>query len=208
MAMSARNTVCLVSSDASLSNSLKGAFKSAGLTLVTYPSVKQFLSAFEEDAPVGCVIAELRNGLEVLKDLTHGHCIVPVVLLAGGGNLSAVVQAVKAGAFDVVEKPDGLLDSVRRAAAVFQKYQKLFEERVAAAQKIQSLTKREVQVFNLMVQGMPNRKIAEQLGVSPKTLDIHRSNLMFKMEAKTAAELCRANLLDKTNPMLLTQMLG
>lgn len=206
--MSARNTVCVIASDAGLSHALKGPFKSAGLTLVGHATVKQFLGAFEEDAPAGCVIAELRSGLDVLKDLAHGNCIVPVVLLAGGGNLSAVVQAVKAGAFEVVEKPDGLVESAKRAIAVFVKYQKLFEERVAASQKIQSLTKRETQVFDLMLQGIPNRKIAEALKISPKTLDIHRSNLMFKMELKTAAELCRANLLNKTNPMLLTQLLG
>ncbi len=206
--MSARNTIGVVSTDASLGNSLKGTFRSAGLTLVCHTSVKQLLATFEEDTPVGCVITELRNGLDVLKDLAHGNCIVPVVLVGGAGSLSAVVQAVKAGAFDVAEKPDAVLESAKKATALFAKYQSLFEERVVASQKIRTLTKREVQVFNLMVQGVPNRKIAEQLEISPKTLDIHRSNLMFKMEVKTAAELCRANLLDKTNPMLLTQLLG
>jgi two-component system response regulator FixJ len=133
--------------------------------------------------------------------------MLPVVLLAANGTLSAAVHACKAGAFDVVERSD-LVESVKKAFALFAKYQKLFEERAAASVKIASLTKRETQVFNLMVQGIPNRQIAEQIGISPKTLDIHRSNLMDKMEARTPADLCRADLLAKTNPMLLPLVLA
>jgi len=200
--MSAKNTACLISSDAAYCNSLKATFRSAGLTLISHASVKEFLESHDEDQPVGCVLAELRIGVDVLRDLGHGNCMLPVVLLAGDGTLSAAVQAAKAGAFDVVERPD-MIETVKKAFALFSKYQKLFEERAEASVKIGSLTKRETQVFNLMVTGMPNRKIAEEIGISPKTLDIHRSNLMDKMEARTAADLCRANLLARTNPMLL-----
>ena len=205
--MSAKNTVCLISSDAALSNSLKTAFRTHGLTLISHANVKEFLESHDEDQPVGCVITEMRNGLEVMQELGKGNCMLPAVLLSGGASLSAAVQAAKAGAFDVVEKPD-LVESVKKATALFVKYQKLFDERAVASTKIGSLTKRETQVFNLMVQGMPNRTIAEEIGISPKTLDIHRSNLMDKMEARTPADLCRANLLARTNPMLLPLILA
>lgn len=205
--MTPRNTVCLITADTALGNSLKNTFKSANLNLFVHATVKEFLAAHDEDQPVGCVVTTLNQGVDVLKDLVQGHCIIPLVLLAQNPSVPAVVQAIKSGAFDVVERSD-LIDSVKKATSLFVKCQKLFEERADASQRIGSLTRRESQVFNLMVLGLPNREIAEQIGISPKTLDIHRSNLMWKMNAKTGASLVRANLLDKTNPMLLPLLLS
>jgi two-component system, LuxR family, response regulator FixJ len=206
--MSAKNTVCLASEDASLSNALKGSFKSAGLNLISYPSAFEMLEAWDPDKPIHCVIGELRGGLELLKELEENHCVVPVVLLAGPSNLAAAVQATKAGAFDIVDKSDALAESAKKACAHFAKCQKLLEEKEQASERIGSLTRRETQVLNLMVEGKPNRTIAEELGISPKTLDIHRSNLMDKMEARTTADMCRAHLLHKTNPTHLHLVAG
>jgi two-component system response regulator FixJ len=201
--MSAKNIVCVVSQDASLSNSLKGPFKSAGLSLTSQRNVYDFIEALDPDKPVACVISELNGGVDLVKELAEAHCVVPVVLLAGSGSLTTAVQAIKAGAFDVAEKNDALVESAKKAVGFFAKCQKLMEEKAIAAERIDSLTRRESQVLKLMVSGMPNRKIAEELGISPKTLDIHRANLMDKMEARTTADMCRAYLLHTTHPMHL-----
>jgi two-component system response regulator FixJ len=198
--MSAKNTVCVVSEDANLSNVLKAPFKSAGLNLISYPRANDMLEAWDPDKPISCVIGELRGGLEMLKELEENHCVVPVVLLAASGNLAAAVQATKAGAFDIVEKSDALAESAKKACAYYAKCQKLLEEKEVASERIGSLTRREAQVLNLMVEGKQNRMIAEELGISPKTLDIHRANLMDKMAARTTADMCRAHLFHKVNP--------
>ena len=186
--MSGKNTVCVVSSDNGLPNSLKSSFKAAGLTIVGYTSITDFIDSIDPDKPVGCVVSELSRGLELLRDLSENQILVPVVLVAGGGNNTvATVQAIKAGAFDVLDKPDGAAESAKKAAAYAARCQKLLEEKQIAAERIHSLTKREAQVLNLMVEGKPNREIAAELGISTKTLDIHRANLMAKLEARTTA---------------------
>lgn len=206
--MSAKNTVCVVSPDGVLSNALKAPLKSAALNQIVCESVKEFLETYDEDKPIGCVVADIRVGADVLKDLAQGNLVLPVVLYGPGVSASATVQAVKAGAFDVADKMDALVDGLKKATSAYAKYQKLFEERQQASERIQSLTRRETQVLNLMVQGIPNRQIAEELGISTKTLDIHRSNLMDKMAARTAAGLYRAYLLDTTNPAFLPILFG
>jgi FixJ family two-component response regulator len=199
--MSAKNIVCVVSPDAGLSAALKASFKAAGLILTSQASVSDFVDAEDPDRPTSCIVSELAGGNDLLNDLADHHYVVPVVLVGSG--VAAAVQAVKAGAFDVVERTDQVAESAKRAASFFAKCQKLLDEKAAAAERIDSLTKRETQVLHLMVAGKPNREIAQELGISTKTLDIHRANLMDKMEARTSADMCRALLLHKTHPMYL-----
>ena len=201
--MTAKNIVCVVSQDTGLSTSLKAPFKASGLTLTTHVTVSDFIESLDPAKPVGCVIADLHIGTELLKELAEVHAVVPVVLLAAAHNVTTAVQAIKAGAYDVVERTEALAESARKACAFFTKCQKLVEEKAVAAERIDSLTRRETQVLHLMVEGKPNRDIAEELGISTKTLDIHRANLMDKMEARTPADMCRAYLLHKTHPMHL-----
>jgi two-component system, LuxR family, response regulator FixJ len=206
--MSAKYTVCVVSEDSNLNNALKGPFKSAGVGLASYANVEDVLRAVDDEKPIGCLIADLHSGPALLKALAENHCIVPVVLVATSGGVTAAVQAMKAGAFDVVEKPDAAVESTKNATALYAKCKKIYEERCVATSRIDSLTRREAQVLALMVDGKPNRTIAEELGISAKTLDIHRANLMDKMEARTTADMCRAFLLARTNPMHLHLICG
>jgi two-component system response regulator FixJ len=206
--MSAKYAVGIVSEDSHLNNALKGPFKSAGITLSNYARVDDVLRAITDDKPIGCVVADLRAGPALLKALADNHCIVPVVLVANAGGVTAAVQAIKAGAFDVVEKPEAAVESARNALAHYTKCKKLFEERCVATARIDSLTRRESQVLIMMVDGKPNRVIAEELGISAKTLDIHRANLIAKMEARTTADMCRSFLLARTNPMHLHLIIG
>ncbi|MBI1830021.1 MAG: hypothetical protein HYR84_01060 [Planctomycetes bacterium] len=201
--MSAKNIVAVVSPDAALGNALKASFKAAGLTMATYSTVSDFIESLDRHKPVSCAVAEVHFGIDLLTDLAAVHWVVPVVLLAGQHNVTSAVQAIKAGAFDVVERIETVADTARKACAFFLRCQHLVAEKTLAAKRIDLLTKRELQVLNLMVTGMPNRDIADELGISTKTLDIHRANLMEKMEARTSADMVRAYLLHKTHPMHL-----
>lgn len=194
-----RNFVCAVSEDAKFHDSIKGPFKSAGLNLINYTSMKEFLRSLDPEKLPNCVVGELKSSSELLRKLAENHCTSPVVLLASGNQLAAAVQAIKAGAFDVVDKADALADSAKKASTFASRNRDVIAEKAMAAERIDSLTRRESQVLALMVEGVPNREIAEKLEISPKTLDIHRANLMDKMEARTTADMCRAHLLHTTN---------
>ena len=206
--MSAKNTVCLVSDDADLRKSLTASFRSAGLILISLASSMDYLAGLAEQKAHGCVVIDA-TGLDLIKELAKRRIAIPVVVMVPSGSVAAAVQAVKAGAFDVAERSgDAPAEVVKRAFAGFAKMQKLLDEKQAASERVASLTRREVQVLSLMVQGRPNRKIAEELGISPKTLDIHRANLMDKMGARTTADLCRAHLLDRIDAVHLPHVAG
>ncbi|MBM3997145.1 MAG: response regulator [Planctomycetes bacterium] len=198
--MSAKHLVAVVSPDAAIGNALKPSFKAAGLTMATHGTVIDFIESVDRHKPVGCVVAEVHHGLELIKELADVQQVIPVVLLARQHNVTSAVQAIKAGAFDVVERIELIAESARKACAFFARCQKLVDERALAAKRIDLLTKRERQVLNLMVTGMPNRAIAAELGISTKTLDIHRGNLMEKMQARTATDMVRAYMLFKAHP--------
>src|SRR5256885_82214 len=106
--MSAKNTVCLVAEDADLRKTLTASFKSAGLSLVGFASAREYLDGLDDHKPYGCLVVDARgagNGLELIKELSQRKIVMPIVLLVPHGAVSLAVQAVKMGAFDVVEKP-------------------------------------------------------------------------------------------------------
>jgi two-component system, LuxR family, response regulator FixJ len=196
--MSVKNTVSLISADAELRRTLTNTFKSGGITLIGFASTNDYVEGLAEAKPHGALLVD---GIETLKEVLPHHVSVPVIVVVPHGAVALAVQAVKAGAFEVVEKSnkdDAVVESTRKAITTFGKLQKMLEEREVAVSRVASLTPRETQVLNLMVQGLPNRVIAKELGISPKTLDIHRSNVMDKIEARTVADLCRAHLLNRT----------
>ena len=211
--MSTKNTVCLVSEDGDLRKTLTSSFKSAGLTVIGLASAKDYVDGLAEQKPHGCLLLDAKAGagLEVIKVLSQRRVSIPVVALVPAGFVAGAVQAIKAGAFDVAEKStrdESAVETVKKAFAGFAKIQKLLDDKQVAVKRVASLTRREKQVLELMVQGKPNRKIADELGISPKTLDIHRSNLMDKMEARTTADLCRAHLLDRIEAVHLPHVAG
>lgn len=208
--MSAKNTVCFVSEDADLRKALTASFKSAGLTLIALTSSKEYLDGLEDQKSHGCVVIDAKSiGLELIRELSVRKTSVPIVVLVPSGAVAVAVQALKAGAFDVAEKSssgDAVVEAAKKGIATFGKLTKLVEEKEVASTRIASLTTRELQVLDLMVQGKKNRTIAEELGISPKTLDIHRSNVMDKMEARTIADLCRAHLLNRVDAVHLSHV--
>jgi two-component system response regulator FixJ len=200
-------TVYLVDDDKSLRDSLRVLLKSASMPLVSFASAEEFLEAVPEGA-VGCLLVDVRlpgmGGLELIEQLKERNIAMPVILLTGHADVPTAVKAIRAGALDFVEKPakdKALTERLRPALKLAEKWRETQTERDTIAKRLGKLTPRERQVMEMLVAGKKNKMIAEELGISRKTLDIHRAKVMYKMEARTVADLVRWTYMD--NPKLL-----
>ena len=194
------NTVIVVDDDADVRDSLEALLKSAGFEARLFESGAALLASFRPEE-AGCIVADIRmpdmDGLTLQAKLTERKNTLPVIIITGHGDVPLAVRAMKAGALDFIEKPfddDRLLDSVRRAL------DRTREERNHAAgaqevtQRISSLTPRELDVLRLLVAGHPNKVVAHQLDISPRTVEVHRGHLMEKMQARSLSDLVRMAL--------------
>ena len=206
MSNKARPSVCLVDDDAGVRDAFRLLMKTSGLKLITFNSANEFLANFEP-RNVGCIVLDVRmpgmTGMELQEILHQRKNHVPVIILTGHADVPLAVQAVKHGAQDVIEKPfkdDLILEAIHKAFAVYDGCKKIEADRRSISDRLSRLTPRELEVLDLMVGGRTNKAIAEHLGISRKTLDIHRSKVMEKMEARTTADLVRFRLLEKYPP--------
>ena len=204
--------VCLVDDDPELRASFKTLLKTSGIPVTTCASAEEFL-ATHDDKNVGCIVLDVRmpgmGGLEMLEVLRQRQFFIPVIMLTGHADVKLTVQAMRKGAMDVLEKPfreEELFALVRQAFIRYDKLKRFQTERQTIAPRVAHLTPRELEVLDLMVGGKKNRKIAEELGISTKTLDIHRSNIMRKMQTKTVADLVRWRLMDKADPFAINPL--
>lgn len=195
--MTTEPTIFIVDDDEDVRASLGALLEAEGYAAEAFESAKAFLAG---DAPsqAGCLIADIRmpdmDGLELQEELVRRDTGLPVIIVTGHGDVPLAVRAMKAGAVDFLEKPydqDVLLASVRRALARAEQA----HERAAHAHEIKarldSLTERERQVLELLAIGRPNKLIAYELDISPRTVEIHRARVMEKMRAKSLADLVR-----------------
>ncbi len=203
--MSVKPAVCVVDDDADLRGALKLLFRSRNIPYLAFGSAGEFYEGYEQKN-VACVILDLKmpgtSGLDVLRDMRAKNILLPVILMTGHADVAITVAAMKAGAMDVIEKPvdeNELIDKVQAAFAKAEHFRNLASERRMVEPKILSLTKRETQILDLMVAGIKNPKIAADLGISPKTLDIHRANILRKMQTKTIADLVRWRLVNRAD---------
>jgi len=210
MSNSSKPNVYLVDDDKSIRDSMRLLLKGASMPLVSFASAEEFLEALPENA-VGCLLLDMRlpgkSGLEVMHELEKKQVSLPVILLTGHADVPFAVKAIRGGAFDVIEKPykDKLLvERLKQALSLSQKWRDIQAERKNIAGRIAKLTRRERQVMDLLVSGMKNKVIAEELGISRKTLDIHRSKVMGKMEARTVADLVRWSYMDNPKQLAVT----
>jgi|TARA_A100001391_G_scaffold155373_1_gene113171 two-component system, LuxR family, response regulator FixJ len=162
-----------------------------------YASAAEFLDTAEnlEDA---CLITDLRmsemNGLDLLRRLRKNGNTLPVIVVTGHGDVLAAVEAMKAGASDFIEKPfseEVILSTLKRVCAAAQEKSQVRQQRQAARDKLESLSARERQVLDGVVNGLPNKSIAHNLGLSPRTVEVYRATIMTKMQAHSLAELVR-----------------
>jgi two-component system response regulator FixJ len=150
----------------------------------------------------GCVIVDIRmpgmNGLALQQELARRDSHLPVVIVTGHGDVALAVHAMKAGAVDFIEKPYSEQELMRAVDTALVKLQDAREHEAAASSamaRLALLTPRERDVLRLLVEGRPNKVIAHQLGISPRTVEIHRANVMDKLECRSLAEAVRIALM-------------
>lgn len=198
--------VHIIDDDAAVRDSLAFLLRTAAIESRQHDSALEFLSAFKAEE-AGCIITDMRmpgmDGLELLRKLQEAKNSVPVIVVTGHGDVSLAVEAMKAGATDFLEKPfdqDAVLSSVRSALGRRQREGGQSAEQAAVAKRFDTLSPREKQVLEGLVTGLPNKTIAYDLGISARTVEVYRANVMTKMEANSLAELVRmtltANLID------------
>jgi two-component system response regulator FixJ len=199
--MSQEPEVHVVDDDAAVLDSLGALLEAEGFAVQTYASARAFLDAFQPSGPC-CVISDVRmpgmDGLELLAKLGEQGGIPPVILITGHGDIPMAVQAMKLGARDFIEKPwqsDQLLRAIRETLAVCAPYA---PGDVWA--RLQDLTAREREVLDKLVLGRSNKGIARELGISPRTVEIHRARVMEKMQATSLAQLVRMAVLSGVDP--------
>jgi FixJ family two-component response regulator len=172
-------------------------FKSVGLTATVYGSADEFLSKYSPEQP-GCLLLDVRmpgmSGLELQQQLNVRGAILPVIFLTGHGDVPMAVEAMQHGAFDFLQKPFRDQDLLERVGQALEK-DRTAREQLRLTDRIRehiaSLTPREHEVLLLMGLGKPNKVMAAELGVSQRTVEIHRARVMEKMEARSLAQLVR-----------------
>jgi two-component system response regulator FixJ len=181
--------------------------KTSGYTVATYPSGVAFLREVRHVEP-GCILLDVRmpemDGLEVQQALIERGVAMPVIILTGHGDISIAVRAMKAGAVEFIEKPFEKATLIQAITAGFERLDGMGRraERAAdAAVLIAGLTGREQDVLKGLAEGLPNKTIAFDLGISPRTVEVHRANLMAKLAVKSLSDALRiafaANLGDQ-----------
>ncbi len=198
--MSAAVQVFIVDDDEAVRDSLEALLAVQGHSVQSYPSGDAFLAAWRPEAR-GCALVDLRmpgrDGLQLIDRLKSQGSKLPVIVVTGHGDVPLAVKAMKSGAVDFIEKPysnDTIVQVVRQALARANTPAAAEGEGGKAAQRLASLTQREREVLQQLVIGRPNKIIAYELKISPRTVEIHRANLMKKMEAESLSHLVRMAL--------------
>ena len=196
----AARAVHIIDDDQALRESLAFLLRAAQLEVRSFDSAKAFLDALP-DASVGCVITDIRmpdmSGIDLLRRLKELKVAIPVIVITGHGDVPLAVEAMKIGAADFFEKPfndDQLVASVRAALQQQQDQTKRGAERAEIEHRISTLSAREKDVLTGLIEGRANKQIAFDLGISPRTVEIYRANLMNKMQADSLSDLVRMAL--------------
>jgi FixJ family two-component response regulator len=186
-----------VDDDEAVRSSTKLLLKSVGLPAVTFASAQEFLDNYDPQQP-GCVVLDVRmplmSGLELQQLLNMRGAIIPVIFITGHGDIPMAVEAMQHGAFDFLQKPfrdQDLLDRVQKALEKDRVNRAQLREKARIRERRDSLTPREREILELMTRGKPNKVMAADLGVSQRTVEIHRARVMEKMGATSLAQLVR-----------------
>ncbi|HEY9568734.1 MAG TPA: response regulator [Thalassobaculum sp.] len=179
---------------------LCGLLNAAGIEVSSFPSAQRFLGDFDARRP-GCLLLDIRmpgmSGLELQAELNRRGVVLPVVMITAHADVPVAIRAMREGAYEFIEKPVDsrhLLDVVRRAFDVSVARLRDQAEHDSIRQRYESLSAREVQVLEAMVDGRLNKQIAYDLGISQRTVEVHRANVMEKMRASSLAELVRLTI--------------
>jgi two-component system response regulator FixJ len=199
--MPSEGIVHVIDDDDAMRESLAFLLNSSRVTVATYENAYVFLAKLAS-IQGGCVVTDVRmpgmSGIDLLKRLRELKSTIPVIVITGHGDVPLAVEAMKFGASDFLEKPfddNLLLSAVRTALAQDAATHEDQALRAMVIQRLESLSTRERQVLDGLVSGHPNKTIAYDLGISPRTVEIYRANVMTKMEASSLSELVRMALI-------------
>ena len=195
--MMADPTVFIVDDDEAMRDSLSILLRAHGFRPETYSSGPAFLESFDRDRP-GCLLIDIRmpevDGLTVQETLAGMGAHLPVIIMTAHGDVATAVRAMKAGATDFLEKPfaeDALLEAVNRSLERDREGRATAERIDDVLSRVKTLTARELEVFDLLVKGKSNKVIARDLGISPRTAELHRARVLYKMNANNLSHLVR-----------------
>ncbi len=190
--------VYVVDDDEAVRDSLSLLLKAVGLTGQTFSSAAEFLDDYDPEQH-GCLVADIRmpgmSGLDLQDELNRRGAQLPLIFITGHGDVPMAVDAMKSGALDFIEKPfrdQDLLDRVQQALAWDKERRIENLKTLAIRERLATLTPRETEVMECVVQGQANKVIAMDLGVSQRTVEIHRARVMEKMAVRSVAKLVRA----------------
>ena len=189
--------VFIVDDDEAVRSSLRLLLKSVGLVPSALASAREFLDKYDAAQP-GCLVLDVRmpemSGLELQEQLNLKGAVLPVIFITGHGDVPMAVEAMQAGACDFLQKPfrdQDLIDRIQRALDKDRTNRAALNERTLIRERLQSLTPREREVLAMVTSGKANKIMAADLGVSQRTVEIHRARVMEKMSAASLAQLVR-----------------
>ncbi len=191
--------VCVVDDDETIRDVLTSAFGSEGLAVESFEDGSRFL-AFDFDEPPACVLLDVlmpgKSGLDVLKELNARGAAAPVIMISGSADIPMAVEAIRHGALDFIEKPFDPQTIVRRVREALGASDARAEARARSSRAdevvgSETLTPREREVLLLIARGQSNKEAGRALGISPRTIEVHRARIMEKLGAKNAADLVR-----------------
>jgi two-component system response regulator FixJ len=190
-------TVFVVDDDAGVRQGLRFLLRAAGYSVEAFPSARSFLEDYHPRRG-GCLLLDIQmpqiSGLELQQTLNVRGWRIPVIFITGHGTVLLAIAAMKAGAFDFIEKPlreDALVESIERALRWNDKAYEERLERATLQTRAASLTPREREVFELVAAGEPNKAIARHLGISFRTVELHRAHIIEKLQARSLSDLIR-----------------
>ncbi|WP_395715000.1 response regulator FixJ [Reyranella sp.] len=200
--MADSQVVHVIDDDADVRQSLAFLLSTAGLAVRVHDSAVAFLKVLE-GVQGGCVVTDIRmpeiDGLELQRRLHTSGVKLPVIVMTGHGDVALAVEAMKAGAVDFIEKPfddDVLLAAIRTALSRHAEDSERATRKAVIQDRLKALSEREREVLEGLIAGKANKVIAHDLGISPRTVEVYRANVMTKMQADSLSELVRMALVE------------
>ncbi len=195
--MDSNQVVYVIDDDDGMRDSMSFLLKKADIACLAFSSGKQFLDQWDGTQP-GCMVVDFQmpdmTGLALLNLARSRNGFIPFVLVTGHGTVSMAVEAMKMGAVTVIEKPfhhELFIDTVQTAMAIDSRRRESELQKLEVANRIKSLTEREQEIVKMVIEGTLTKQIAKQLGISAKTVEVHRSRITKKLGVKSVAQLVR-----------------